>query len=130
MISEASPSTQAFSTKLWNVVVANSLDGKMKVWDDAAMTDAGTVLEDIDLNSITVPTYLLYGTADATCPPEQNKALLNSFPAKREINYEGFTHLDFYKSAKDITTDVIVILGSGATTMFAAASTLSLLSLI
>ena len=130
MFSEASPATQAFSTKLWAVIVANALDGNMKVWNDAAMTDAGTVLENVNLNSIKVPTYLLYGTADESCPPEANKALLNGFPAKREINYEGLTHGDFFKSNKNITSDVIVILGSGATTMFATASTLALLSLL
>ena len=130
MVSEASPATQALSTKLWTVIVANALDGNMKVWNDAAMTDASTVLENVDLNSIKVPTYLLYGSADEACPPEANKALLSGFSAKREINYEGFTHDDFYKSVKNITSDVIVILGSGATTMIAAASTLTLISLI
>lgn len=64
MMSEISPGVQPISTKLWNAVIANALDRKLQVWSDEAITTPRTLLQDIDLTGITVPTYLLYGIDD------------------------------------------------------------------
>ena len=87
-------------------------------------------LEGIDLSDNTIPTFLLYGTDDTRIPPDANEAALESLTETRRIEYQGFDHLAFYKSEPAITTDVIVILGNGASTLIAAASTLTLMSLL
>ena len=128
-MSEISPGVQPISTKLWNAVIANALDGKLQVWSDEAITTPRTLLQDIDLTGITVPTYLLYGIDDQTCPAAENMALLDTFSAKKRFEYDNFNHLSFYISDPKITADVIVILGSGASSLHALAMTITFFSL-
>ena len=111
MVSGASPASKPFSTRLFNVVVSNPLEGG-------------------DLSGNTIPTFLLYGADDTTLPIDANDAALESLSETRRIVYEGFGHLEFYISEPKITTDIIVILGNGASTLLAAASTLTLMSLL
>ena len=55
--------------------------------------------------------------------------LMDVAAVKRTIEYEDVSETTFYKSSTRVSTDVITILGSGATTLMAAASALTLLSL-
>ena len=104
----------------------------MKQWDEAFMSDpVNTVLAPVDLSNVDVPTYLLYGQKDTFCPADTNKLALKKIPTvKRAIDYEKFGTLSFYKTEPEILADVITILGSGAKTIAAAASALTLLSVV
>lgn len=103
----------------------------MQVWDPAYFTDPATVLEKVDLSGISVPTYLLYASGDTDCPLSTNGPVLDDLAAiKRRIEYDGFNHDSFYTSDPKITTDVITILGSGAHALIAAASAVTLASLV
>jgi len=98
-------------------------------------------LEAVNLNNVNVPTYLIYA-ADATdCGAELNKLALDSVAGlKRTITYDDHNQLTFYKnqvldseesSGKKPSDDVIIILGSGATALFATwVSALALLNII
>ena len=104
----------------------------MGQWDEAFMSDpVNTVLAPVDLSNVDVPLYLLYGKKDTFCPWEQNKeALKNITTVKRTIEYEKLGTLSFYKTEPEILADVITILGSGAAAIVAAASALTLLSVV
>ena len=104
----------------------------MKQWDEAFMTDpVGTELKAVDLSKIDVPTYLLYGAKDTVCPMNLNEAALEPVSSvKRTVSYDKLGQLSFYKTDPQILADVVTILGSGAQALVAAATALTMLSVV
>lgn len=75
----------------------NGLLGGPKVWNEEFITNPDIELEDVDLTSIRVPTYLLYAGEDEICNMDRNKAALDPVEAVAQtFIYDGVTHNDFY----------------------------------
>ena len=132
MRSRSSSAVKPFGTKLTIQLLATSITGEMKKWDEAFMTDpVGTELEAVDLSKVDVPTFLLYGAKDTVCPMNLNEAALESVSSvKRTVTYDKLGQLSFYKTDPQILADVVTILGSGAQALVVAATALTMLSIV
>ena len=80
-ISILPPGTPPGSTKVLTSIEATGILGGPKVWNDEFITDPDFVMEDIDLTSINIPTYLLYAGDDEICDMDRNKAALDPVEA-------------------------------------------------
>ena len=130
LYSEASSGVRPISNKLWIHLLEAGINQRLGVWDEAYMTDpVGTELTAVDLSKVDVPVSLLFGGAGALCPADTNMEALDKLPnVERKVKYDNLGDQNFYRTDPEILADVITILGSGAYSLVAAATALTMLS--
>jgi pimeloyl-ACP methyl ester carboxylesterase len=104
------PVSQAQADASWNVAMQAGLQGTLK-----AAEAFGTTNFLPDLPSITVPTLIIHGTADATVPIDATaRPLAKALPNATLIEYDGAPHGLFASHKDRFTADLLSFLQRGS----------------